>query len=120
MTYGPGWPPPPPPQPPARKYAPKWIWLGVAAGTAVTIGFSFLGLVLATTVQQGAAASIVFLIGLLTPLVIGIVLTVKEGPPPRRGFGLGLIIGWAIAPIVFAGLCILVIVGAYTVPNIGG
>lgn len=117
MTYGTGWTPPPPPPPPPRRYSTKWIWFGVGIGIAATIGFPLAGLAAAAVVEVGVAATILFLIGLAAPLVVGIVFTAREGTPARRGLGLGLIIGWAVAPIVFAGLCILVVLGAYTFPN---
>ena len=48
------------------------------------------------------------------PLAIGTFLTAKGATPTSRGLGLGVIIGWALAPIVFAGVCILIIFGAYS------
>jgi hypothetical protein len=116
VTFGPGWPPPPPPLPP-RRYSTKWIWIGVALGIAATMGLPFLGLVVAAVVKVRGVIAIVSLVALVVPLVLGIVFLAQEGTPSRKGLGLGLIIGWALAPIVFAGLCILVIVGAYTFPG---
>jgi hypothetical protein len=57
----------------------------------------------------------VFLAGFLATLVLGVVLTARKGSPAQRGFGLGLIIGWALAPIVFAGVCTIVILTSYQV-----
>ena len=120
MTYGQGWippPTPPPPPRPPRRYAPKWIWVGAAAGILLTIGFPLLGLAGWFT-DLGGVAPLGAGVGLMIPLVIGIVLTAMEGSPARRGFGLGVIIGWGLAPIVFAGVCVLVIIGAYSWPEI--
>jgi len=119
VTYGQGWSPPPAPPPQPRRYGTKGIWAGIAAGIATTIGFSLVGLIIGSSANQGGLASVLFLLGLAAPLTLGIVLAARQGTPARRGFGLGLIIGWAVAPIVFAGTCILIIVGVYTVPNVG-
>lgn len=109
----------PPPTPPPRRYATGSIWLGLAVGLAATIGIPMLGFFLAVQLEQAALG---WLFGLVSfgPLVLGIVLAAGQGTPARRGFGLGLTIGWACAPIIFSGVCILIILGAYTIPNFPG
>lgn len=125
MTYGQQWrppqpPPPPPPPPPApRRYATGWLCFGLAVGLVTTIGIPLLGFFLATTVDQDAFGWVSSLAAFF-PLVLGIVLTAMQGSPARRGFGLGMIIGWALSPIIFAGVCVLIIFGAYTIPGFRG
>lgn len=119
MTYG-GWAPPPS-TPAPRRYATKWVWLGGLVGVGASMGLPILGAFVGSKiVPGGAGGSILFLGGLAVPLILGVLLTSQQGSPARRGFGLGLIIGWALAPIVFAGLCVLIIFGAYSVPNLAG
>jgi len=74
-----------------------------------TIGFPLLGLLVGGYIIEGgdALTGLLFQIGLWGPLVLGIVLVAVPGSPTRRGVGLGLTIGWALSPIVFAGVCIL-------------
>lgn len=121
MTYGQGWSPPPAPPPQPRRYATKWVWAGIGIGIVATAGLPAIGLVLAATSGIGQVLGwTVSAIGIVVPLGVGIVLTARQGSPARRGVGLGLIIGWALAPIVFAGVCVIVIVGAYTVPGFPG
>ena len=121
MTYGPQWwpPQPPPPPPPPRRFSTGWIWAGGGVGLVSTIGIPFLGLALANVFDHGAFTSASGLAA-FAPLVLGIVLTSMQGSAARRGFGLGLLIGWGLAPIIFAGVCILVIFGLYTVPGFPG
>ena len=120
VTYGQGWTPPPPPQwippnpaTPSARYAPRFIWLGVGAGVLFTIGLPALGYFVPARLGSDLVASGTFVVGLVLPLVLGIVLAAREGSPARRGMGLGLIIGWALAPIIFAGLCAVIVFGAY-------
>ena len=100
---------------PPRRYATKGIWLGMAAATVTTTTAAALGLwaaIRATTL--GSVVTIVLSVVSIVPLVLGIVLAAMEGSPVRRGFGLGAIIGWALSPIVLAGVCFVIVVGAYS------
>jgi len=103
----------PPPAPPPRRYSTGSVWSGIAVGLATTIGLPLLGFFLAGTLEQDAFAWL-FLLVAVVPLVLGIVLAAMQGSPARRGFGLGLTIGWACAPIVFSGVCIVIILGLYS------
>jgi len=126
VTYGQGWTPPPPPPfpppppPPTRRYAGKWIWLGVPVGIVVTIGLPALGVLLGSRVEAPEVRSYAFFVGLMVPLGLGITITSISETPARRGFGLGLIIGWGLAPIVFAGICTVILIGAYAEQGLAG
>jgi len=110
VTYGQGWTPPPAPPPRPRRYATKWIWFGIAIGIVTTLALPSIGLGVASLVRQRWLSPVLFLIGVVVPLVSGIILTAQQGSPARRGLGLGTIIGWALAPILFAGVCLVVVV----------
>ena len=117
MTFGQGWTPPqwipPNPTAPPARYAPRFIWLGIGAGVLSTIGIPALGYFVPARLGSDLVASGAFVVGLALPLVLGITLAARQGSPARRGMGLGLIIGWALAPIIFAGLCAVLFIGAY-------
>ncbi len=81
----------------------------MAAGIVSTIGVPAVGWFIPAQLGSIVAAGIASLLGLLLPLGVGIVLAARKGTPTRRGLGLGLIIGWALAPVIFAGVCIVVI-----------
>jgi hypothetical protein len=95
---------PPPPRPP-RTFAPRWVVGGVAAGIAVTIGLPLV------SVNVPGLGPLGFLGALVVPLVVGVVLAATQGTPSRRGFGLGLLIGWGASFIVGAGLCVVLVIG---------
>ena len=80
-----------------------------------TIALSALGFFVPSLLGSDEVGSVVFLVGLLIPLVYGIVLVARHGSPARRGLGLGLIIGWALAPVISAGVCTVFILGLYAV-----
>lgn len=79
-----------------------------------TIVLPLLGTVVGRVGGASVVSGVLFVLGLVAPLVTGIVLTAQRGSPPRRGLGLGLIIGWALAPIIFAGVCLIILIGAYS------
>lgn len=112
MSAASGWTPPPPPP---RRYAPKWVWLGLVGGGLATIALPPSAFLVLAVVDYRPLATAVFVVGLLTPLVVGIVLTVKPGTATRRSLGLGIIIGWALAPIVFAGVCTVIVLTSYRI-----
>lgn len=128
MSSGQGWTPPPqapptpppmPPQVPAgrppRRYGTKGIWLGILASIATTTAATlaaFWAAVRSTT--AGSVAAIVLTGISIVPLVLGVVLAAMQGTPTRRGFGLGAVIGWALSPIIIAGVCLVVVLGAYS------
>ena len=125
MTYGQGWTPPPgtPPQmPPSmpmgrppRRYGTKGIWLGILASLVTTTVGSVGGFFAALRSTTASSVLAIALTGFsILPLVLGIVLAAMQGTPTRRGFGLGAIIGWALSPIILAGVCFVVIIGAYS------
>ena len=87
--------------------------MGVAVGSVATIGLSALAVVVGSRLDVPGLRPVGFGGGVLAPLVTGITLTALDGPPARRGFGLGLLIGWGLAPIVFAGVCTVIVIGAY-------
>ncbi len=126
MSTGPQWPPPPPPPgppppgppPPRRRYAPKWVWLGIGAGCVATLALPWFGLAVFSVVDFPPLAQAVALLGFIVPLVLGIVLTARQGSMARRSRGLGLIIGWALAPLIFAGVCTVVVL--VQLSNTGG
>ena len=125
MTYGQGWTPPPqvppqmPPQMPMgrppRRYGTKGIWLGILASLVTTTVSSLGGIFAAIRSTTASSVLAIVLTGIsILPLVLGIVLAAMQGTPTRRGLGLGAIIGWALSPIVLAGVCFVVIIGAYS------
>lgn len=111
--YGP--PPgfgPPPPVPPGRpkRFSGAMVAVGVVSGMVLAVGLPLLLLsVLAGIGPDQAAVGWTFVgLGVLVPAVVGGVL-VARGSPERRGFGLGLLIGWATATLVGGGLCVALI-----------
>ena len=103
---------PPWAQPPPRRFATGSVVLGAVAGVVGTIG---LPLVLGGLAAVAGPVSVVFgllgLVSILVVLVLGIVLASTPGSPQRRGFGLGLVIGWGLLVLLAGGLCIVLIVG---------
>jgi hypothetical protein len=110
-------PPPRPPRPPSTIRA-KRVWAGI--GVATLAHLLTVLLPVATLAADGGAmgdltgyaliaamiGQVIIFVGCLT---VGVVLTVKNEP----GFGVGLIIGWAVgllvAPVVGFGVCILLL-----------
>lgn len=112
MTADDGWSVPSSPSAP-RRYGIGWMWCGVGLGLVTTMVLPLLGYVVADHLGAHLLARLIFLVALVAPFAIGLVLAAREGSPGRRGVGLGLIIGWGVAPVVFGGLSILAFVGAY-------
>jgi len=104
-SYGGG--PPGPPAPQGRRFSTPYVILGTNAGLVGP------GLVTALANQVSDAVHMrLGGLGLLSIFVLpglGLVLAVMQGPPERRGFGLGLVIGPVLGIIVLAGLCIALI-----------
>jgi hypothetical protein len=74
------------------------------------VGTPFL-LVLALsagTYGDGALVLLLLVAAGLVPPVVGSVLALR-GSPNRRGFGLGLLIGWAVVLVIGGGACIALI-----------
>lgn len=94
--------------------------MGAAVGIVATIGLSALAFLVGSRLEVPGLRPAGFGVGVLAPLVTGITLTAVEGPPARRGFGLGLLIGWGLAPIVFAGVCTIIVIGAYSQLSVQG
>jgi len=94
---------PAPPAPAAalrgRRYSAGWVWLGILAGLAGL----FAMLLLAQAAELALLASWLGL-AIFVPLVVGIALLAVGGDPRRRGFGLGLMIGWGVLLLVGVGL----------------
>ena len=92
--------------------------MGVAVGIVVTIGLPALGALVGNGLEVPGLPQAAFIVGILAPLAAGITFTSIQGSPARRGFGLGMIIGWGLSPIVFAGVCTIILIGAYA--QLGG
>ncbi len=97
--------PPPPQQPAHRRFAWWWLLPGGLVGLVATPGISYLGILLDPQLRSGWT-TLCLLILPFGPLVLGALLAAVPGAPARRGFGLGLILGWAPASIVAAGVCL--------------
>jgi len=76
----------------------------VAIGTFGTAALQGLGLGVDVLAQT---PGLLFFLSTFSLLMVGIILTTKSPSIERRALGLGMIIGWALAPIVFAGACVL-------------
>ncbi len=97
--------PPPPQQPAHRRFAWWWLLPGGLVGLVATPGISYLGILLDPRLQSGLT-TLWLLIMPFGPLLLGALLAAVPGAPARRGFGLGLVLGWAPASIVAAGVCV--------------
>jgi hypothetical protein len=92
-----GYYPPPPPQPPSPSNA--WqIVCGAVIGLFGTVVAPFAGLGLADSLGFG-----VFVLSFLLVPCVGIALLISA---PTRPWGIGLIIGWAIALVLAGGACV--------------
>jgi hypothetical protein len=103
---------PPGQERPPRRFATGAIVLGAVAGITGTVALPVVLGLLASI--AGPVAFLFGIFGLLVvvlPLILGIVLATAEGTPQRRGFGLGLIIGWGLLLLLAGGLCIALIAG---------
>jgi hypothetical protein len=99
--------PGPQPPPETQRFSKRFVVLGVLAGiVGAPIVLALLGQLLALV--SDTLQLLTFSSMLLVP-VAGIVLAAVPGPPWRRGFGLGLVIGPVLAFIVLAGLCVALI-----------
>jgi hypothetical protein len=105
--YGP--PPPVPPQRPKR-FSGALVAVGVLVGMVVAVGLPLLLLAgIAGVGPDQAWVGWAFLgLGVLLPAAVGAVL-VFRGSPERRGFGLGLLLGWAGTTLVGGGICAAII-----------
>ena len=103
---------PPGQERPPRRFATGAIVLGAVAGIAGTIALPVvLGLLASVAGPVAFLFGIFGLLAVVLPLIVGIVFASAEGTPQRRGFGLGLIIGWGLLLLLAGGLCIALIVG---------
>jgi hypothetical protein len=102
---------PPGAQPPRR------FPIGAVVGGVVmgVVGTVLVPVVLGGLASVAGPVAVVFgllgIVALLLPLILGIVLAASAGPPGRRGFGLGLVIGWGLLLVLAGGLCIALIAG---------
>jgi hypothetical protein len=94
---------PPPPGPPPGSGRGMKIFGGVMIGGAAAILLPLMILAIASGMGIGIAEVIVSL--LIVP-IIGIGLLFGE---PTRPWGLGILIGWAVALIVVGGSCVAII-----------
>ena len=102
----------PPGQDRPRRFATGAVVGGAAAGFFGTVLLPIvLGLVASVTGPVAFVFGSFGLLAALVPLILGIVLATADGTPQRRGFGLGLVIGWGLLLLVGGGLCIALIVG---------
>ena len=103
---------PPWAQPPPRRFATGSVVLGTVAGVLGTVGLPILlGLVASVAGPVGVVFGLLGFVSVLVVLVLGIVLASTPGTPQRRGFGLGLVIGWGLLLLLLGGLCIVLIAG---------
>ena len=127
MSQPPGEPPAEPPPPPFRQPPDRpgpgpvrfrgsavagGVVTGIVAPVLVAVLFAVIIGVLngraSNTVPAGLVSGLGLLLG-LGPLVLGIVLASRHGSATRRGFGLGLAIGWGCFVIIGGGLCLALI-----------
>ncbi len=106
-AYGPGTTSP---APPASRFAGAFVALGVLLGLVGIVGLPLLLLGIASALGSDRTwlFPVALGVGVLTPLVVGVVL-VATGSPTRRGTGLGLLIGWGAGLVVGGGLCIALV-----------
>jgi hypothetical protein len=90
-----------PPPPSQRRFSVPAVVLGVLTPV----------LLLVVGVLLSAIAVAIFPVLLFGPLVAGAVLVGAGGNPQRRGFGLGLLIGWGALVVIAAGVCIALLRG---------
>ena len=103
---------PPWAQRPPRRFATGSVVLGAVAGVVGTLGLPILlGLVASVAGPVAFVFGLLGLLAVLLPLILGIVLASTPGSPQRRGFGLGLVIGWGLLLLLAGGLCIALIAG---------
>ena len=82
-----------------RRFPRTWVHLGVFTGLLTTWAF---------VTGSGATRAGVFALMLpLVPLLAGVVLLVVRGDARRRGFGVGLVIGWGVLLVLAAGFWLL-------------
>ena len=74
------------------------MWLGILAGV--------VGTVTLTVLMFALVFPILVPVALFGALVVGIVLAAGQGPPTRRGLGLGLVIGWGLSLVIGGGVCL--------------
>jgi hypothetical protein len=94
-----------------RRFDPKSVGLGVAAGL---VGGVLLPVALGALASLGDIFGVFFAfagLGLIVPVILGIVLATTPGSPRQRGFGLGLVIGWGLLVLLAGGLCVALVVG---------
>lgn len=103
--------------PPGQGRPPRRFATGAVVGGAVVGVFGTLGLPIVLALVASVAGPVGFVFGLFAAvsvvvvLVLGIVLASTPGTPQRRGFGLGLVIGWGLLLLLAGGLCIALIAG---------
>jgi len=103
---------PPWAQRPPRRFATGSVVLGAVVGVVGTVAVPILlGLVASVAGPVGIAFGLLVPVTVLVALVLGIVLASTPGSPQRRGFGLGLVIGWGLLLLLAGGLCIALIAG---------
>jgi len=84
----------------------------VGAAITVTGGSPLLALAVDPRLSSGLATALLLVIPLL-PMALAVVLLVRPGTPSQHGLGLGLLVGWAVAPIILAGVCVTGLVTVY-------
>jgi len=82
-----------------RRFARTWVHLGVFTGLLTTWAF----VTGSGATRAGALAPMLPLV----PLLAGVVVLVVRGDARRRGFGLGLVIGWGALLVLAAGFWLL-------------
>ena len=104
--------PPPGQERPPRRFATGAVVGGAVAGSVGTVALPVvLGLLASVAGPVAFVFGLFGLVSVVAVLVLGIVLASTSGTPARRGFGLGLVIGWGLLLLLAGGLCIALIVG---------
>jgi hypothetical protein len=99
----------PPTSAPPRRFSTGAV---IAGAAAVLLGLPLVGAAAVAVPYSGSVGwlgSVVALVAVAAVpglLVTGIVLAAIKGTATRRGFGLGMVIGWGLLVIIGAGACI--------------
>jgi hypothetical protein len=100
MSYIPT--PPPAEEPAVEPGNRRDLWLGILVGVVACIGLPFLSLV-------GVDRLGLFGVGLLAPLIVLVVGVILVIPDRTRRWGTGLLLGFAVALVLGAGACVVLI-----------
>ncbi|HEX2805034.1 MAG TPA: hypothetical protein VHN80_02535 [Kineosporiaceae bacterium] len=100
---------------PAGGQPARFTGRAIFGGAGAALGIMLLTVALsvaASYLQSGPLGTVLaFVLAALafSPLIAGIIMALAATTPGRRGFGLGLAIGWALWLIVAAGACVALV-----------